>query len=432
MVAGESWGRWPRTDQRIVTLTYRADALPSGAPLLAYGNGRSYGDVCLNDGGTLLHTRGIDRFIRFDVATGVLECEAGVLLSDIISLTLPHGWFPAVTPGTALVTVGGAIANDVHGKNHHRAGSFGHHLHGFCLRRSDGSSIECSATQNRDWFEATIGGLGLTGLISTASLQLRRVPGPWIEGDSLRFSNLQEFFELETASASDFEYTVAWLDCASRGDKLGRGIFVRGNHAPHDGAVPRERVRRLPWTPPVSAVSGLTARLFNRLYYHRRSAQQHGAVWHYRPFLYPLDAILNWNRLYGPQGFFQYQCVLPRDAATTALPQMLRRIAAAGQGSFLAVLKQFGSQPSVGWLSFPRPGVTLALDFPNRGAVTLALLDDLDRITQAADGAVYPAKDARMSAPAFQQYFPAWRRLEAYMDPRFSSSFWRRVTRRSS
>jgi FAD/FMN-containing dehydrogenase len=428
MPAGISWGRWPRTEQRIVPITQRFEPLPSDAPMLVFGNGRSYGDVCLNDGGTLLAARGLDRFISFDTASGVLECEAGVLLSEVIALTLPRGWFPPVTPGTALVTVGGAIANDVHGKNHHRAGSFGHHLLGFELRRSNGDTLRCAPDQHSDWFAATLGGLGLTGMISTARLQLRRVPGEWIAGDSQRFGNLQEFFALAARSDADYEYTVAWLDCAASGRKLGRGVFMRGNHAQHDAPPPRGRSLRFPVTPPISPVTALSVRLFNELYFHRPGSQQRHALWHYQPFLFPLDRLLEWNRLYGPRGFFQYQCVLPGTEASGALPDMLQLIARSRQGSFLVVLKQFGNLPSRGLLSFPRPGVTLALDFPNRGELTLRLLESLDAITRAAGGAVYPAKDARMSAQSFQQYFPAWKRLEDYIDPKFSSSFWRRVT----
>jgi FAD/FMN-containing dehydrogenase len=429
MSAVSSWSRWPRYEQRVLRLASRSDRLPMSAPMLPFGNGRSYGDVCLNAGGTLLATRSLDHFVSFDAVSGVLECEAGVLLSEIIEVTLPQGWFPAVTPGTALVTVGGAIANDVHGKNHHRAGTFGHHLLSFELRRSTGELLRCSPTHNADWFAATIGGLGLTGLIVTARLQLRRVPGPWIAGDSQRFGSLEEFFALAVQSDSGYEYTVAWLDCAATGGKLGRGVFMRGNHVEHQAPPPRDRSLRVPITPPVSPVNGISVRLFNELYFHRPAAQRSNALWHYRPFLYPLDALLEWNRLYGPRGFFQYQCVLPPAAAAASLPQMLQLIARSRQSSFLVVLKQFGTQPSLGWLSFPRPGVTLALDFPNRGETTLQLLESLDGITRAAGGAVYPAKDARMSARSFQQYFPAWRQLEGYVDPKFSSSFWRRVTR---
>src|ERR1700728_3719838 len=211
MPVGTSWGRWPRYEQRIVALTNRFEPLPLAGPMLAFGNGRSYGDVCLNEGGTLLATRGLDRFIRFDDASGILECEAGVLLSENTALTLPRGWFPPVTPGTALVSVGGAIANDVHGKNHHRAGTFAHHVLEFQLHRSDGQVLRCAPDQNADWFGATVGVLVLAGLTSPPRLRLRRVPGPWILGDSQRFDNLQDFFELAAQSDADYEYTVAWV-----------------------------------------------------------------------------------------------------------------------------------------------------------------------------------------------------------------------------
>jgi FAD/FMN-containing dehydrogenase len=434
-MTGTSWGRYPRYRHTLAALHTRFEPLPDGNPILAYGNGRSYGDVCLNDNGTLIATRDMDRWIAFDATTGVLDCEAGVLLTDIIDFALPRGWLPPVCPGTALVTVGGAIANDVHGKNHHRLGTFCHHLLSFELLRSDGQQLLCSPQDNAEWFRATIGGLGLTGLIRRARLQLRPVSSPWIAGDNQRFSNLADFFRLSAESEPQHEYTVAWIDCSATGRKFGRGVFSRGNHLPGEtdalqAVVPSDRTRslRVPLTPPISPMLGGTIRLFNSLVYHRPSAQRAHARWHYRQFQFPLDGILEWNRLYGPRGFFQYQCVLPGSDAHAALTEMLQRIARSGQGSFLSVLKIFGSMPSLGLMSFPRPGVTLALDFPNRGASTLRLLDALDEITRACGGAVYPAKDARMSAAAYQQYFPAWREFQRYVDPRFSSSFWRRVT----
>jgi len=247
MAPSLSWGRWPRHAQHIVPLHSRFDALPRAAPMLPYGNGRSYGDVCQNEGGTLLDTRALDRFIAFDQARGILDCEGGVLLSEIIECFVPRGWFPVVTPGTAFVTVGGAIANDVHGKNHHRTGTFGHHLLDFELLRSDGEVLLCSAQHNADWFAATIGGLGLTGLIRRARLQLRRIDSPWIAGDSQRFATLGEFFALSAASEAGFEYTVAWLDCASAGRRLGRGIFLRANHAAGPVTVPAAAPASRPW-----------------------------------------------------------------------------------------------------------------------------------------------------------------------------------------
>jgi FAD/FMN-containing dehydrogenase len=425
---GTSWGRWPRCTQRIVTHSSRFERNWPAGPLLPYGNGRSYGDVCLNDGGTLIATRGLDRFVSFDPATGSLECEAGVLLSEIIDLVLGSGWFLPVTPGTSLISVGGAIANDIHGKNHHRAGSFGNHVVEFDLRRSDGRVLRCSPAENQEWFQASIGGLGLTGLIEKVTLQLRRVPGPWIGGDSRRFGALRDFFSLTRESDTHYEYTVAWLDCSAGGSRMGRGVFMRGNHVCDSRRAPGTRRLRVPFTAPISLINPFTLRLFNQMYFRRSSAEDPDALWHFRSFFYPLDRIADWNRIYGPAGFFQYQCVVPETSAEDALAEMLRRIGRDGAGSFLAVLKVFGAIPSRGLLSFPRPGATLALDFPNRGVRTLALLESLDEITRAARGAVYPAKDARMSPESFRAYFPAWERFQTFIDPQFSSSFWRRVT----
>lgn len=423
-----AWGRLPAPSPRVHCMRARFDALPPGdAPLLAYGMGRSYGDVCRNDDGLLLATRPLDRYIDFDPHTGILDCEAGVLLTEILELTLPQGWILPVLPGTALATVGGAIANDVHGKNHHRAGSFGCHLLSFDLLRSDRGRQRCSADHHADLFGATIGGLGLTGLILSARLQLRRVEGPWLRGDSIRFDSLAEFFALARASDATFEYSAAWIDCVARGASLGRGVLIRANHCADAAPEPRTTTLSMPFTPPIALVNRLSLALFNRWYYRRPHAEQHDARWHYRPFLFPLDRIGHWNRMYGPRGFFQYQCVLPSPAAEDALRELLTRIVASGEGSFLAVLKLFGARASPGWMSFPRPGATLALDFPNRGASTLRLLDALDTVTRAAGGAVYPAKDARMASAAFRAYFPRWQEFALQIDPRFSSSFWQRM-----
>lgn len=428
---GQSWGRYPEATQSIIAITDRHCALPAAVEtLLPHGNGRSYGDSCLNHDGALLHTRGLDRYVQFDAATGVLDCEAGVLFSEMLDLVVPQGWFLPVTPGTKFVTLGGAIANDVHGKNHHRAGTFGRHVLELELLRSDGSRRTCSPAQHPEWFSATIGGLGLTGLITRASIQLRRISGPWMSTEVHRFEDLAGFFRLSEDSDRDYEYTVAWIDCAATGRALGRGLFTRSNHAPahpdRRPAAPAGRLR-VPFTAPVSLINPLTLRAFNALYYHRQRQRIVHVTTHYEPHFYPLDGIGNWNRIYGPRGFMQYQCVVPPTSAEDCINRLARIIASAGGGSFLAVLKQFGAQTSPGMLSFPRPGATLALDFPNNGKRTLRLLDELDDVVAEAGGAVYPAKDARMSGHRFRQYFPAWEAFSQYIDPRFSSSFWRRV-----
>jgi FAD/FMN-containing dehydrogenase len=430
--AGQSWGRFPLVKQAVLPLFDRAKALPRfSGTALPYGNGRSYGDSCLNPDGNLLHARGLDRFIEFNPATGVLRCEAGATLAEIIDLVLPQGWFLPVTPGTRYVTVGGAIANDVHGKNHHRTGSFGHHVRAFELLRSDDSRRICTPIEAEDWFSASIGGLGLTGLITWAELQLRRVPGPILETENIRFGSLDEFFALSTLSADSHEYGVAWIDCLARGPARGRGHFTRADHAP---ALAEERPKApgrglaMPLTPPFSLVNKLSLRPFNSLYYWKQPVLHRRRVSHLLPFFYPLDGIREWNRIYGPAGFLQYQCVLPPSVARDGIAALLDEIARSGTGSFLAVLKEFGTRSSPGILSFPRPGTTLALDFPNTGAEVFRLLDRLDRIVDEAGGAIYPAKDARMSAASFQRAYPRWRDFSDYLDPRFSSGFWRRVT----
>ena len=431
----QSWGRYPKPTHEAVSLYWRTDELPvspdDARTFLPYGNGRSYGDVCQNDGGLLLDCRQLDRFIHFDVETGVLRCEAGVRLAEILQFAVPQGWFVPVTPGTKFVTIGGAIANDVHGKNHHRAGTFGCHVRCFELLRSDGTRRLCSAAENADFFNATIGGMGLTGVITWAEIQLKAIPTSAIDQETIRFGDLDEFFTVAVESDQRFEYTVAWIDCVAKGNKLGRGLFTRGNHATDDSdSLPKAPWHRIPFPidPPFPLVNGPTLRLFNAVYYRKQIADHKRTLTHYEPFFYPLDAIHNWNRVYGSAGFFQYQCVVPPDSAPDAIKDMLGHIADAGTGSFLAVLKMFGDISSPGLLSFPRPGATLALDFPNRGKKTLDLLDRLDDVTRSVGGAVNPSKDARMAAADFRRAFPRHDEFSAFIDPNISSIFWRRVT----
>ena len=439
-----SWGRVLREAHEVVGLASRHQPLSlpaSGASVLPFGNGRSYGDSNLNPGGALLQGAQLDRFIGFDPATGLLRCEGGVLLSSILQLVVPQGWFLPVTPGTQFVTVGGAIANDVHGKNHHATGSFGNQVTQLELLRSDGSRRLCSPEQNADWFAATIGGLGLTGLITWAEIQLRRVANPYLDTESIRFHSLEEFFELSQASERDYEYTVSWIDCAFSGKRLGRGLFNRGNHAPavlDVDAAPKglpagiaTTSRRVPITPPISLINTLSLKSFNTLYFNKQRQDVVRSLQHYRPFFYPLDALLEWNRIYGPKGFYQYQCVVPPERALPATRALLEAIAASGMGSFLAVLKQFGTPASRGMLSFPAPGTTLALDFPNQGPRLHALFAQLDRIVLDAGGRLYPAKDGRMSAAVFKAGYPRWTEFASYVDPRFDSGFWRRVMENS-
>jgi FAD/FMN-containing dehydrogenase len=395
-------------------------------PGLAFGMGRSYGDVCLNPGGTLWVTTGLDHFLGFDELTGRLMCEPGVLLRDIQNLVIPRGWILPVTPGTQMVTVGGAIANDVHGKNHHMLGTFGDHIVRLKLLRTDGEIIECSPLLRSEWFAATLGGLGLTGIITEVEIQLRKVPGSWLQTETLPYTNLDEFFGLSDDSEFGWEHTVSWVDCIA-GPGC-RGIFMRAN--PTDvGAQPdsNQRQKKIPFVPPFSLVNRLTLHPFNTAYYHFKKWRAGLRFAHYESFFYPLDQLLDWNRMYGPNGFFQYQSVVPREIGRDAVQAMLGEIARSGDGSFLAVLKTFGNRQSSGMLSFPQPGVTLALDFPNHGERTHKLFNRLDAIVREAGGRVYLAKDARVPRELFEAGYPRLNEFLKFRDPGISSGLSRRL-----
>jgi FAD/FMN-containing dehydrogenase len=429
----QSWGRYPQAQHtRVVPILWRSNVPAFGdlpETVLPFAYGRTYGDSCLNAGGALLDTTALRRFISFDESQGILRCEAGVTLSEILALVVPRGWFVPVLPGTQWVSVGGAIANDIHGKNHHRAGTFGVHVTCFELLRSTGERVLCSPERNTELFRATIGGLGLTGLILWAELRLKRVSGAALRMERIRFANLSEFFQLSTVD-QDYEYTVAWVDCLAQGRHLGRGIFLRGDHSAEPlNSDPKAGSRLgVPLELRFGLINRATMAAFNAVYYRAQLGRTRRAVGHYGPFFFPLDKIRHWNRVYGPSGFFQYQCVVPDVDGRESISSLLDQIARSKETPSLAVLKRFGNIGSPGVLSFPRPGLTLAVDFANRGAATLAFLEKLDGLVAEAGGAVYPAKDARMSATSFERFFPQWRLLASQVDPKFSSSFWRRVT----
>ncbi|MGL4976165.1 MAG: FAD-binding protein, partial [Bosea sp. (in: a-proteobacteria)] len=396
---------------------------------------RSYGDSCLNDGGGLIETKAFAAIRSFDPVTGLLVAEPGLLLGDILAMCVPQGWFLPVTLGTRFVTLGGAVANDVHGKNHHRAGTFGCHVGHLVLARSDGTMLTCSSTQNAEMFAATIGGMGLTGLITEIGVQLMPITSPLMAQETRQFGSLAEFFQLARASDLSHDYTVAWIDALASGLDLGRGVFFRANHATgepkpagQEASASGQRQLPFPLTPPIPLINRLTLKAFNTLYRAANKTTDTVRNVPYGPFFYPLDRIANWNRAYGPRGLRQFQCVLPIGDAPAAITEMLRLTQSAGEASFLTVLKLFGDKPSPGMMSFPMPGATLTLDFPNRGARTEKLLAQLDAITIQANGRVNPYKDARMSAATFEASFPHWRDFARHIDSGFSSSFWRRVT----
>ncbi|MBU9340287.1 FAD-binding oxidoreductase [Burkholderia multivorans] len=431
-----SWARYPNYPQTAHPITWR-DQLPlewrqvvaSTGTTLAYGNGRSYGDSCLASSDHVLHMRHLDRFIAADWQAGTVRAEAGVTLQELLAAAVPRGWMLAVTPGTQYVTLGGAVANDVHGKNHHVRGTFGRHVRRFALLRSDGKVLECSADNSPELYSATIGGLGLTGVIVWVELQLMPIRSSDMNVTSLRFGNLDEFFALSEELDPLHEYTVAWVDCLQRGAHLGRGVFMVADHAETGRlSVPRKRKRTVPFAPPVSLVNPLTLRAFNAFYYHRHPARTVRMTVDYDSYFYPLDGVLEWHRIYGRRGFQQYQCVLPPGESRTGMKAILDAIGKSGTGSFLAVLKRCGDMVSPGLLSFPMAGTSLALDFPQHDAKNRRLFDILDAIVREAGGRIYPAKDAHISGEDFRAAYPAWQRLEALRDPALMSRFWQRTT----
>ncbi len=356
-----------------------------------------------------------------------MTCQSGVLFKDILDVCIPAGWLLPVTPGTQFVTVGGAIANDVHGKNHHVAGTFGNHVLEFELLRSNGDRLICSPNENSELYHATIGGLGLTGLILWASFRLARIPGNCVAAEHIKFENLTEYFELSDASNDNYQYSMAWTDCTAKGKRIGRGIFSRGNDAPKKLLEPSGLPLAVPFELPISMINPLTLKAFNQLYANKQLVKHKHEFMTYRPFFYPLDGILFWNRVYGRKGFMQYQCVIPENERDF-MHEILKVVANSNSGSALAVLKTCGDVPSPGLMSFPMKGTSLALDFPFQGQETFTLFDRLDELVMSVKGRIYPAKDAHTNAANFQAMYPNWRAVENLRDPAINSDYWQRVS----
>ena len=406
--------------------------------LTARGLGRSYGDASLNESGAVIETTRLDRFLDFDPASGVLHCEASVSLADIVQHFLPRGFFFPVTPGTKYVTIGGAIAADVHGKNHHDSGSMSAFLLDFQLLTASGELLRCSREENADVFWATIGGMGLTGVVVDARLRLRSVESAYMNGDTEQLPNLDQLLErLGAADAS--EYSVAWIDIVASGRSLGRSVLQRADHAKLSDlpAKLRETPHRarplpklsVPFALPSKALNALTIRAFNELWYRAHPTRH--AVASCDGFFYPLDAIAHWNRAYGRAGMMQYQALFPIETGRETLVALLDELARSKRGSILAVLKTFGPA-SEGILSFPRPGYTLSIDFPHTGKDILEAVARLDQIVLRAGGSVYLAKDSCLHAETFAAMYPGldrFREIKAKVDPeqRFSSSMARRL-----
>ena len=418
------WGRFPRVEGVLTAMRSTEDAqraVLDHASLIARGNGRSYGDAALNFDCTLssLHS---DHLLAFDPDTGDVACEAGLLLSDLLAFAVPRGFFPPVTPGTRFVTIGGMVAADVHGKNHHTAGSFSRHVSALLLLLPDGSRLRCSRTENTAIFDATCGGMGLTGVILEVCFRLLPIETARMRQETLRAADLDEMLALCEASAH-WTYSVAWIDCLAKGKTLGRGLIYRGEHAALGDypdnldpiaplAPPDHRARRMPMDLPGWTLNRLSVTAFNALYYRRGKPGL--SFPDYETFFYPLDAILEWNRIYGSAGFTQYQCVLPLCSSRIGMRKIIECIAAAGRGSFLAVLKLFGPGDP-GYLSFPMEGYTLALDFP-ADTGTFNLLLELDALLADYGGRLYLAKDARGSAALLRQGYPKLGAFQAVRD----------------
>ena len=409
------WGLYPVVEAEMVRARYLQDLIDATrtcAPLLAQGNCRSYGDACLAR--RVVSTLDLGHLLDFDAERGLLRAQAGITLAEIIRFALPRGFFAPVTPGTKYTTLGGCIAADVHGKNHHAEGSIGNFVEELEMVLADGSYRRCSRDEGADLFWATLGGMGLTGFIYAAALRLKKVTSAYIAMRSIKTANLRETCQVFAETQDDHVYSVAWIDCLARGKKLGRSIVMLGDHLAdaeekYGLELHSPRQCNIPFHFPECALTPWSMRLFNTLYHGRQWRRQTSSIVHYDPFFYPLDRIGHWNRIYGRRGFLQYQCAVPFTDGVEVITDLLDRIAARGAGSFLAVLKTFG--PQEGLLSFPMPGYTLTLDFPLRDERLIPFLHELNRQTLRAGGRVYLAKDAMLKGEDFAAMYP---RLEEF------------------
>lgn len=407
-----NWGNFPKVEAEEIYVEGVKELLiaePKEDSFIARGNGRCYGDASLNE--TVVSTLDLKHYLDFDAVDGVMECESGVLFSDLLEFLVPRGFFLPVTPGTQFITLGGAIAADVHGKNHHKEGCFSEFLLHFHLLTGSGTVIKCSKEEHQDVYWQTIGGMGLTGIILSARFRLKRIENVFIYQESIKAKNLDEIFNLFEDS-EDWTYTVAWIDCMQKGKHIGRSILMRGEHARNDQLskkqlqrkylIPKKEKLNIPLNFPNFVLNSLSVKAFNLLYYFKQFSRKKKFVTNYNTFFYPLDSIGNWNKIYGKKGFIQYQFVIKKDVSKEAMKEVLMEISKSGQGSFLAVLKLFGKKNERAYNSFPIEGYTLALDFKVNKKL-LQLVPKLDEIVLKYGGRIYRAKDS-LSRPELTNY----------------------------
>jgi decaprenylphospho-beta-D-ribofuranose 2-oxidase len=405
-----NWNNYPVIEADEISFDYDRELTTklNGHPTIPHGNGRCYGDASLS--ASVVNTLRFDKILSFDVEKGIITCQSGLLLSDLLQVIVPRGWFLPVTPGTKFITVGGAVASDVHGKNHHVDGSFSRHVYNMSVLLGTDQIVQCSRQNFADLFWATCGGMGLTGVILDVTFQLKKIETSFIRQKQIKAENLDEAMVL-FAEYSDYMYSVAWIDCLKTGRQFGRSILILGEHASPDEvsykhsklAAKEKSLLTVPFHFPNFILNTWTVKAFNALYYAKNYQKSMESTVHYDGFFYPLDSILSWNRIYGKRGFVQYQFVLPLNASKEGLKDILARISKRGMGSFLAVLKLFGEQNDL--ISFPMKGYTLALDFPMKPGL-MEFLDELDEVVAEMGGRIYLSKDARMRSQIFWETYP--------------------------
>lgn len=424
-----NWGNFPTVEKEIKSedsLQKIKDFVSNNNEIIARGNGRCYGDASLSE--HIFSTKRLNKFISFDRLNGIFECEAGVLLSDILEVIVPQGYFLCVTPGTKFITLGGAIASDVHGKNHHAEGCFSECLLSFSLLNENNEVLNCSPVENADKYWATIGGMGLTGIILSAKFTLKNIETAYIRQEKIKAENLDEIFKLFEES-EDWTYNVAWIDCLQKGENLGRSLLMRGEHAfrhqlPQNLQHNPLRLKKnstptIPFYFPNFVLNNLTVKLFNWLYYNKQRKKEVKNYVDYETFFYPLDVVNDWNKIYGKSGFIQYQFVIPKEKGKEGMKKILETIAKSGNGSFLAVLKLFGKNNPLAYNSFPFEGYTLALDFKVNSKLA-GLVKKLDEIVEEYHGRIYLTKDS-MSKSSLTNY------LQNVQNPKFVSAQHKRI-----